>query len=135
MKLTGKEKLFISTDYNWAVEEVKTERDCLKLVAVIAGLKEECGISFRGYEDMDEHGNWTEFGSVEEYKKGIKEVEKIDPDSATIRFEAGDDIITIYVWGIMDNEQGTKITVSGRNENAVKEVSMEIKKAVEKEFG
>ena len=130
MKLERKEAFSSGTDYYWKIEEIKTEKDAVDLIFRVSKLGKCFGFGFRGYDDMDEHGNEATFKTVEEVKKGWETIKKIDPDTVDTFVEVGDGRVSISINPFWDNEKGTFLSVFGP-EKAAKKVSAAIKKMVE----
>lgn len=115
----------------WEVEEIKTEKDCLKALARIAGIGKLGGFGFYGYEDMDEHGNEVSFDTVEELKDNLDEIEKIGADTASVYVFIDGKGVEISFNPFWDNEKGTQMRISGE-EDAVKKAIQKIKPIIEK---
>jgi len=115
----------------WEVEEVKTEKDCLKMMARIAGLGKLGGFHFSGYEDMDEHGNEVSFKTIEELKDGFGEIERIGADTATVYVDIDGHEVSVTFSPFWDNEKGTRVSVFG-DEGAVRKAEQKIKPVIEK---
>ena len=134
MKLERKSKSAFSgldmVTYCWRLEEIKTREDALKLLFSVSKLGKCFGFGFRGYEDMDEHGNEASFKTIDEVEKGGEEIEKIDPDTADTYIGVDGGNVSVIINPFWDNENGTWMRVRGP-EKAAEKVSAAIKKIVE----
>ena len=134
MKLTKKENV-LSVSYRWELDEITTEKQCLVLVAKIAEIGELKEIEFHGYEDMDEHGNWASFDTVEEYKKGIPSLGKIEPDTATVIFKFDGDNVSVTINPLWDNENGTRMRMNCLDEDVAEKVAKILEEKVKEVSG
>ena len=127
MKLVGKDTT-LAVAYDWEIDEIKDEKQLFQIIVKVAEIGELLAIEFRGYEDMDEHGNWAVFRSVGEMQRGIKDLSEIEPDEVKIRIVYGGEQVLVSLYGIDKVKDGVQIgLVAAKEENADK-----IAKIVEK---
>ena len=129
MKFEEKFKIDDKIVYVWRMEDIKDEKSCMELAFKIAKLWKKASFYFRGYSDMDTHGNEAGFSSEEEVRNASDVLKKIDPDDVTVSACTPDGIVEVIVWLPEKCDKGTTVSVYGP-ESLVKKTSSEIKKIV-----
>ena len=85
MKLIEKTDLMDGDwSYQWTAEELKNEKDCLRLAISACTLGELDRVECRGYMDMDTHENYCSFKSQRDFANGLDQVKKIEADGVTL---------------------------------------------------
>ena len=126
------EKTVIDDDlvkYQWQMEEVTTEKSCLKLALSACKIGELVEVECRGYEDMDTHENYCSFRTQKEFAAGLDQIRKIDADRISLNLKAGGERVVVSFGPCSDYESGNWVTVYG-TEETVKKVSAEIQKLI-----
>ena len=129
MKLMAKNKILDYVNYQWKMEEVKSEKDCLKLALSACKLGDLIGVECRGYSDMDTHENVATFKTQKEFATGLDAVKKIDADRVQVSLRVGKDDVDVTFGPCANTEDGNWVTVYGKEE-LVKKISAEIQKLV-----
>ena len=95
-------------DYSWYIEEPDTREDIEKVIEAFVSLCDDVWISFDGYHDMDTHENHVSFRSMEEFRNGRDEVDRIGADACSVH-------------GDIDGERGVVLRFSfyGDSNNGV----------------
>lgn len=136
MKLIEKDNDTRVQSSRWAVEEIKTERELFELVASIAAIGELHVIEFHGYEDMDVHENWALFHSINEFKNGIKDLHKIEPDKASISFYLDVEIVRVsFYYKINETKNAVRMSLICCDDGVAKKVAKILEQKVKEIAG
>lgn len=127
MKLIEKTDLMDGDwSYQWTAEELKNEKDCLRLAISACTLGELDRVECRGYMDMDTHENYCSFKSQRDFANGLDHVKKIEADDIDIFLKVNGKDVRVNI-GPCSDQYENWISVSGKEET-VKAVSAKIQK-------
>jgi len=129
MKLMEKTVIGSRINLQWKMEEVKTEKACLKVALATCKLGELVRVECRGYEDMDEHENHATFETQKEFAENLDKIRKIDADRIEVYLNVDGATVSAVFGPCSDDENGNWVTVFGK-EDAAKKLSSEIKKLI-----
>lgn len=107
--------------HTFEVPEIKTEQACLQFALKLCTVGKLVTAECRGYHDMDTHENYAFFKSAEEFQKGMDGLKNIDVDTVRITTDISGNRITAEFNPVGDNEDGTRMFLSAKDENAVKQ--------------